>query len=473
MSWSLFKKKSENELGTEIVGKEVVNQSVDNSSVEYAVEELFANPYVCNENFLQLFHSVPEVFFPIDYIASRIAGATFNLKKVKDDSIVWDNEKINKMFNKPNCLFSWKESVYSHFVYKLCLGDSFIRAVVPDVFQNSKSLWKMCSSYWVLPSDKMEIVPIRYNVPLFGVCEINEIVDYYNLNFGWGPNLHFNPHQIFHDREGIAALNSGRNFLRGTSRLKSQMKPISNLIAVYEARNVIYVKRGGLGWLVSAKKDDTGTIAMTPEEKKELLLEHNKTYGIGKGQFPFGVSNIPLEFLRTNLSIQELLPFEETLIDAISIAGAFGIPSELVPRKDRSTFDNQKTVEKNVYSSILIPWATDFCKGLTELLGLENDGLYIDCDFSHVDCLQEGKKEAEDVHTSISKRCREEFLSGIITLNDWRAQIGESKVEIPLYSKLIFEMSPDEIEKVKTMLNLTTKSVDGKLQKPSVQDEGK
>ena len=34
-------------------------------------------------------------------------------------------------------------------------------------------------------------------------------------------------------------------------------------------------------------------------------------------------------------------------------------------------------------------------------------------------------------------------------------------------------MSPDEIEKVKTMLNLTTKSVDGELQKPSVQNEGK
>ena len=117
--------------------------------------------------------------------------------------------------------------------------------------------------------------------------------------------------------------------------------------------------------------------------------------------------------------------------------------------------------------------ATGFCKDITEFLGLEADGLYIDCDFSHVDCLQEGKKEAEDVKTSISGRCRVEFLSGIICLNDWRAQIGESKVEIPLYSKLIFEMSPDEIEKVKTMLNVTTKSVDGELQKPSVQNEGK
>lgn len=473
MSWNPFKKKSDDDLkNTADKEKEIQPQDTTDSS-DFVAEELFANPFVCSRNFLELFNTVPEVFFPIDYIASRVAGATFQLKKAKDDSIVWDNQKVNQILNKPNCLFSWKETVYSHHVYKLCVGDSFLRAAVSETFLNSKSLWKWCSNYWVLPADKVEIVPVRNSIPLFGIAEIEEIVDYYNLSFGFSAGIHIPSKQILHDREGIPNLYPGVSFLRGTSRLKSQLKPISNLIAVYDARNVIYVKRGGLGWLISAKKDETGTIAMTPDEKKEILKEHNKTYGVGKGQFPLGISNIPLDFLRTNLSIQELQPFEETLADAISIAGAFGVPAELVPRKDRSTFNNQKTVEKNVYSSIIIPMCSQFCKDITEFLGLESDGLYIDCDFSHVDCLQEGKKEAETVNTSISKRCREEFLSGIICLNDWRAQIGESKVEIPLYSKLIYEMSPDEIEKVKTMLNLTTKSVDGELQKPSVQNEGK
>ena len=476
MSWNLFKKKSDDDLKNTADKETQLQETTDSSGAvagEFVAEELFANPFVCSRNFLELFNTVPEVFFPIDYISSRVAGANFHLKKTKDDSIVWDNEKINHILNKPNCLFSWKETVYSHHVYKLCVGDSFFRAAVPEALLNGKSLWKWCSNYWVLPADKVEIVPVRNNIPLFGVAEIEEIVDYYNMSFGFSASVRMPPKQILHDREGIPSLYPGMGFLRGTSRLKSQLKPISNLIAVYDARNVIYVKRGGLGWLISAKKDETGTIAMTSEEKKEILKEHYKSYGVGKGQSPIGISNIPLDFLRTNLSIQELLPFEETLVDAISIAGAYGVPAELVPRKDRSTFNNQKAVEKNVYSSIIIPMAKQFCKDITEFMGLEADGLYIDCDFSHIDCLQEGKKEAEDVNTSISKRCRDEFLSGIICLNDWRAQIGESKVEIPLYSKLIYEMSPDEIEKVKTMLNLTTKSVDGKLQKPSVQDEGK
>ena len=101
--------------------------------------------------------------------------------------------------------------------------------------------------------------------------------------------------------------------------------------------------------------------------------------------------------------------------------------------------------------------------------------LDLDCDFSDVDCLQEGLKESEDVKTNINKRCREQFSCGLITLNDWRAQIGESMIENPLFDKLKFDMSDEELDKVNRVFN--TKSGDEKdgreNQKPSVQDKGK
>ena len=172
---------------------------------------------------------------------------------------------------------------------------------------------------------------------------------------------------------------------------------------------------------------------------------------------------------------QELQPFEETLADAINIAGAYGIPAVLVPRKDQSTFSNQATAEKSVYCSTVIPIAKQFCKDFTAFLGLEGGGYYLDCDFSDVDCLQEGLKESEDVKTNINKRCREQFSCGLITLNDWRAQIGESMIENPLFDKLKFDMSDEELDKVNRVFN--TKSGDEKdgreNQKPSVQDKGK
>lgn len=167
-------------------------------------------------------------------------------------------------------------------------------------------------------------------------------------------------------------------FLKSKSRLASQNKPMSNLIAVYEARNVIYVKRGGLGFIVSKKTDATGSIALTDDEKEQLLKQNFEKYGVRKGQVPYGISDADIDFVRTNLSIAELQPFEETLADAINIAGAYGIPAVLVPRKDQSTFSNQATAEKSVYCSTLFLWPNNSARILQLSLVLkEGDIIWI------------------------------------------------------------------------------------------------
>lgn len=443
----------------------------------WAVDNLhdFILPRVAGSNFMGLFNSVPEVFFPIDFIASRIAGANFQLKKIKDDSVVWHNKPMNRILSQPNCLTTWYEFVYQHHVYKLATGNSYIRAAMSEVFQDSDK-FKYCSNYWVLPANYMQIEPVLGSrVPVFGIAEKAELIRCYRLSYGANGCYDIPVSQIWHDRDGVPGFeNSGSMFSKSRSRLESQLKPIGNLIAVYEARNVIYVKRGGLGFIISRKQDDTGTVAMTEKEKENILGQVNDRYGIGKGQSPYGISDIPIDFIRTNLSIKELEPFEETLADAISIAGAYGIPAVLVPRKDQSTFSNQSTAEKAVYSSKIIPMAKQFCKDLSVFLGLEHNGLYLDADFSDVDCLQLGRKEAEEVKTAIHDRCRSQFECGLITLNDWRGQIGESQIENPLFDKLKFDMSDEELDRVNRVLNNAQKisEDDGRNQAPAIQDEG-
>lgn len=475
---NLFGKKSKTKGEVEIVtsseNKDIDTQSGKAEKWSVAYIEDLTSPIVAGSNYLTLFSTIPEVFFPIDYIASRIAGANFQLKKTKDDSVVWANRRMNGILSRPNCLMRWKELIYQHHIYKLCTGNSFIRAAMPDVFSTAEK-WRYCDNYWVLPSDKTIVEPVYGNMPLFGIAQTEDIIRSYRLEYGWNGSLEIPPYQIWHDRDGSAEFYSGAMFLKSKSRLASQNKPMSNLIAVYEARNVIYVKRGGLGFIVSKKTDATGSIALTDDEKEQLLKQNFEKYGVRKGQVPYGISDADIDFVRTNLSIAELQPFEETLADAINIAGAYGIPAVLVPRKDQSTFSNQATAEKSVYCSTVIPMAKQFCKDFTAFLGLEGGGYYLDCDFSDVDCLQEGLKESEDVKTNINKRCREQFSCGLITLNDWRAQIGESMIENPLFDKLKFDMSDEELDKVNRVFN--TKSGDEKdgreNQKPSVQDKGK
>lgn len=462
---------------TDISG--LVAQEVDKifstlSRRRFRLTEDIYSPYVADSNFLTLFGSVGEVFFPIDYLASRIAGGKYQLKKASDDSVVWNNKQFNELIDRPNCLNSFQGMVYQHFVYKYVTGNSYIKCVVPEAFHSlTTPIYKKCHNYWVLPPDKVTI-KLKTYIPLFGNAEKEDIIDYYQLQYGLNYAEQINPNFIYHDQDGNTDYRN-ENFIKGRSRLHSVKMAIDNLIPVYQARNVIYTKRGAIGLVVSEKKDETGTIAMTSEEKKKLRDEYNGNYGLDNSKDPIAISETPVTFIRTSLSIQELQPFEETLHDAIMIAGVFGIPSELVPRKDHSTFNNQKSAEKGVYTSKIIPAAKRYASELTRMLGYDRDGYYIDVDFSHVDCLQEGQKEKEEVSTIVSERAMSEFQNGVITLNDYRARIGESKVETPLFDKLLYEMSDKELEIVKKILGITKKSNDNgqRVEKPSVEDEGK
>lgn len=215
---------------------------------------------------------------------------------------------------------------------------------------------------------------------------------------------------------------------------------------------MIYLKRGALGFIVAQKSDETGTVALEPNEKEELRKEFNSKYGFGEGKSPYVITDIPVNFIKTSSSIAEMQPFDETLEDAIKIASVFGIPSVLVPRKDQSTFSNQDTAEKSVYTSVIIPAAKRFCEALTTFLGLEQKDLYLDCDFSDVACLQIGLKESEEVKKLTNERCLSQFNNGLISINDWRSQIHEDALDGDIFDKTKFEMTPEEIARVDSVI---------------------
>lgn len=405
-------------------------------------------PTVVGNNYIDMFKTIPEVFWPINYIAKRISEAHFDLKRTRDDSLVWCNRLgADTILRQPNPIMTWREIVYQHFVYKLATGNAFFRAAMGDNITADAIKFQWCSNYWSLPAHLVQVKPMEYSygVPLFGIASIEELIKGYTLDLGAYSGLTIPYWQIWHDRDGIPELTRGRGYMKAESRLTAVRKPIANLLAVYEARNVIYRKRGALGFIVARKEDPTGTVALEPAEKDSLRKEIDDRYGVGEGKSPYGVTDIPIDFIRTNLSITELQPFDETLEDAIKIAGIYDIPAVLVPRKDQATFSNQDTAEKDVYTSTIIPMAKRFCEALTTFLGLDRKGLYLDCDFSDVACLQIGLKESEEVKRLVNERCLSQFNNGLITINDWRSQIHEDALEGEIYDKVKFDMTPDEL----------------------------
>lgn len=394
------------------------------------------------------FIGLPEVFFPVNFIASRIAGAHFEIKKNSDDSIVWcanrSNEarEIARLLTRPNWLQSWQEFVYTYFMQKLATGNTFLRgAMNSDIFDSSTEKWKWCKNLWVIPSSVVSIETTRMGgiVNMFGCEDVEDVITGYRIN----GSVNVPYWQMFHDRDLYAEAGDGNaDFLWSPSRLLACKRNITILKRVYDARNTIFDKCGALGIITNRSQDEAGHVAMDPTEKKELIDHYNNTYGPGEGKSPTVITDANVDYLKTGASISELQPFDETLADAIEIAGMYNIPPVLVPRKDQSTFNNVSAAEKSVYTSVIIPMCRKFCENLTLFLGLKD--YYISCNFDDVDCLQTGRKEEEQNKKLVNDRCRQQFIDGLITYNDWRAQIHESAKDGEIFNKTLFEMSDEE-----------------------------
>lgn len=421
------------------------------------ISALDSSPLRNSMSKLELFCNIPEVFFPINFIARRIAGAHYEIKK-KDGTIVWcsgrseKSQIANNILNKPNCLQTFEEFVYCHFVYRLAEGNSFIRGAMSSEIEVT-DLWKWISNLWPIPGSKVTSVLKTTQVPLYGICDIGDIIERYDIESNNNTPIRVPRNQMWHDRDSIPHYDVFDKFGFSCSRLDSVMPAIETIQAVYKARNIVFKKAGAIGIISNTAKDDAGHVAMDPKEKREIQDHYYKTHGLEENKSPVLITDADLKFLRTCLSIQDLQPFDETLLDAITIAGAYEIPDVLVPRKDHSTFSNQATAEKGVYSNVIIPMARKFCEALTNFLGLQNAGYSISCRFDHVDCLQTGLKEAEEVKKLVNERCYDQFCKGLISLNKWRAQIDEEALEDDVFDKTKFEMTTEELQYINSIIN--------------------
>jgi hypothetical protein len=395
---------------------------------------------VIMSNTVALFTGIPEIAFPVLQVARGISDGKYQLKLVKTDEVVYDVPEMNQFLSRPHPLYSFREMITLLACYKLVTGKAYLYGGTGFDTLSARR-WKYCKSYFVVPSQAVNTV-LRPSPNLLSGTSIGEIVDHYDISAATGI-VSIRPSEVMHVRDG--SLSFDGSYVEGASRLSSQKYPVCNLIASYEARNAIFVNRGALGALVSNKKDAGGYDPLTQKERDEVIKEYNNTYGTTSGKSPIMITSAPLSFVRFAMSIQEMQPFDEHLEDAVQIAGAFGVPADLIPRKDKSTYENQRGAKKSLYVDAVIPEARSLVQSLNDFLGLENDGLYLDVSFDHVPELQPDRRVEAETGKIISETCEREFQRGIITLNDWIAKTGGEKKDGEIYKKYILDMSDEEL----------------------------
>lgn len=410
-----------------------------------SIDALLLGPYN-KQNFINLFYSLPEIFAPVHEIASRVASAQWQLRRQMDDAIVTTDPDFNRLFSEPNPLMSHWQLTYQAVCYEILTGQNLEYKNIPSTLSQT---YQNILTWSNIPTQNCSVNK-KQGVDPYSATSIEDFVNYYESN-----NRRFEPDKVLnitnHD------LLTGNRVDGFVSQLIGAKLAIKNLIPVYEARGVIYLKRGALGFIVSAKSDDSGQTSLTPKEKEEVQKEFQNTYGLRADQNQVGVTSSPVAFIKTAMSIKELQPFDETLADALAVYATLRVPRHLCPSKEQSTYANADADMKNFYGDVIIPIAEKYATKWTTFLNIPNR--YIYADFSKVAILQEDKKDKETVNQLQGNVFLQRFTSGVCTLNDWIAAIdGIPKTGIPLYDKTLFEMDDSEIEHVNKIYNLKIQS---------------
>ncbi len=137
-------------------------------------------------------------------------------------------------------------------------------------------------------------------------------------------------------------------------------------------------------------------------DRSDIIRDLQEREGItGKTRQMIAISGVEIGFINTLANIKDLMPFEETLEDAIKIASTFQIPAILVPRADNPTFNNQIEAERSVWENTLTNVANTIAQFFTDTYKLSSVGLQIKPDFTSVSAL---KANEDVVETLIQKK---------------------------------------------------------------------
>lgn len=405
-----------------------------------------------DSNLIELFGAVSEIYAPVVTLASMVANGRYGFFYTKTGEPVIGNMYLDKFLNTPNPLQNINELFYEAVCYFLVTGKNFMYSSTPDSLPRVD--YKNIMATYNLPSDQVYI-DVPKMVKLFTAVTMADIVKGYVLSKGTSEEQTFKTENVLY-RRSISLDWNGKKLI-GRSPLLSADKAIANLIAVYAARNAIYVKRGPLGAIVSRKSDMTGQVALTPPEKEEVTKAFMSTHGVQKGQTPLAITEQPVDFIKFGATIQELEPFAETKADASAIYAALEVPDELMPGNDNGTYENKKTAERGLYRNKAIPMGESLCKSLTTQLNLHIAGIEMRVSYEHVEVLQEDKKFAATVEDLNAKTYKALFLNGQITLNDWRNKRGMDAAKNKIYDKLVFDMDDQELALVNNIMQLQMK----------------
>lgn len=359
--------------------------------------------------------SIAEIYTPLDYIASRVCAAKFNIVDQNDEIVENLPNNLERLLKQPNPFITFKELVYQLVFTELASGQSYALTKMPSSFKTKS--YDRITNIWILNPD--EVRPVRRNDIISDPFMAKDLSDYLRgYKYKFFHDLELSTFEVNHN-----TVNPIDNGFKASSKLCSVERNINNLLQVYSARYNVYSKngKGGIVYKERANPNDVSE-QVEPTTRQDILDDITKRDGLTGDRNFIGVSSVPLGFVETIGKIKDLEPFKETYNDAITIAAVFDVDKELMPKEQSTTFSNKKEVEKNFWQNNIIPKTEEVCKTLDKIFYLP-DNWRFKPDFEHIQSLQTDRKtsaEADKIELENIKTLNELGVDTNEKLEKWR-----------------------------------------------------
>lgn len=367
--------------------------------------------YIDMENLMIVYLSVPHLRAVIDRKAEMFKNMQIKLRNKKTGEFIEQHEILTLLKN-PNPMQTQEQFLEQYCIFKDIWANAFIYKLRATSMSSPKVLWN-------LPSDAMKITPTG---KIWNQTKLEEIIEKYEMVSGNLQPIKFEVNEIIQISQGAS-----QNYFVGESRIKTLVRPISNIQGALQTRNVIINDRGALGILSGSSKDSDGAIPLGKDERERIEKEYRdkqRGYGIGDEQKKVIISPTPLAWSPMSYPTKDLMLFEEIEEDFGTICAEFGMERDLFPTVKGATFENKNQAIKSTYQNTIQPEADLFMRKLSKDFGLEDAGFELVADYSYLPVMQEDKLKEEQTEMTKAQKLGILLDKGIISKEQFAQLMG-------------------------------------------------
>lgn len=369
------------------------------------------------------------VLLPVlQLISHYVSKAQFSIQK-SDGTLDTEHELV-KLLNNPNHYQS-KQDFLSQFVWlKYCLGYTYLYPATPIGFNDLKDV----TALYNLDVSKVEF-PKDFKTPfVFSKAEADNVSNNTFLYDKEGLNLNIATQRIipfFDLPNGI----SSNNLLVGPSRLDALIKPLSNISAAFEAKNIVI---GSNGKELFSNQTSVGgqTFPIQDGERSEIQSKFNWRFGLGLGRSRSVVTNANIKWQSLHINLADLGLDESVIKDAQMIIKAFNIPNELISFDGKGAkYENQVQATVGFIQSVAQDIVDDISNSVTSHFKLE--GEQMTASFDHLPIMQmvenkkadTVKKKAEALKALLDAGIKQDDSLNMLNMNDLNFKDDGSREE--------------------------------------------